>query len=764
MKKIFWLILWLIPVVAFSQEKATFSFQNKPLSKALFSVEKIYNVRFSYANELVKDKQITLEKKSRTLKETLDAIEIKTAIHFQKASDRYYILKKIAFNLNTPQQLEEILLKNYLTKGISKNKKGYFTIKPLELDILPGLIETDVLESIQQLPGVVSPNETATGLVIRGGTQDQNRILWDGINIYHNGHLFGMISAFNPNIAKNITFHNKGTNPRFGERISSVIAIKTNTKITNKTNASFSLNGINSDFVIETPLLKNKLSLQVSTRRSYADLFQTPTFDRLANKVFQNTKVNNLNKKDNTFIFTDYNAKINYQLNKNNKISFSAIYITNQLDYHTKEDNSQNTINDKLNIKNQGTSLNWHKKWTNRIKQNTDLSFSKYQLNYNLIELENNVQTSNFDKRNVIYDTNITTEIDIESSTKNKLNIGYQYSFKDVGYAFLNAKETELILDSDKKRVGTHALFGNYSYKNHQLFDFEAGVRVNYYKQFRKVKFEPRLVVLRNITNRLKVQITGEIKNQIISQIDETVLSDLSLENKLWHLADDKIFPITNSKHITAGLLYKNKGWSFDLDHYRKNVDGITALSLGFLNPDGKTFRVGNKKIKGFDFYVKKDLNKLKTWLSYSYTDVKSKFTDLNEDKYFTANTSITHAISTSVAYKFKKLQIALGWKWRTGKPYTKSIIKNGKLDFEGINTQRLPNYHRLDFSSTYQFTFSKDKEIKGKIGLSIKNVYNQKNHLSKEYNGFNNINDPVTVQDKYSLGFTPNFLFKIYW
>ncbi|MCH7785281.1 MAG: hypothetical protein IIB06_07685 [Bacteroidetes bacterium] len=83
---------------------------------------------------------------------------------------------------------------------------------------------------------------------------------------------------------------------------------------------------------------------------------------------------------------------------------------------------------------------------------------------------------------------------------------------------------------------------------------------------------------------------------------------------------------------------------------------------------------------------------------------------------------------------------------------------------FEKINTEQLSNYHRLDFSSTYEFKFSKKNDLKGKIGFSIRNVYNQKNHISREYTGNNNLNDPIVVVDKYSLGFTPNFLLRAYW
>jgi hypothetical protein len=108
---------------------------------------------------------------------------------------------------------------------------------------------------------------------------------------------------------------------------------------------------------------------------------------------------------------------------------------------------------------------------------------------------------------------------------------------------------------------------------------------------------------------------------------------------------------------------------------------------------------------------------------------------------------------------------VALGWRWQTGKPFTASDLGTDGLEFnEGINTKRLPDYHRLDFSSTYSFSFSETNRLKGKIGLSIRNVYNRKHLISREYLGNNDFNNEIEVIDKFSLGFTPNLMFRLYW
>jgi hypothetical protein len=67
-------------------------------------------------------------------------------------------------------------------------------------------------------------------------------------------------------------------------------------------------------------------------------------------------------------------------------------------------------------------------------------------------------------------------------------------------------------------------------------------------------------------------------------------------------------------------------------------------------------------------------------------------------------------------------------------------------------------------FSSTYDFTIAKGNKLRGKVGLSIRNIYNRKNVISKEYRGNNSLNDPVELIEKFSIGITPNFMFRLYW
>ncbi|NND63790.1 MAG: TonB-dependent receptor plug domain-containing protein, partial [Flavobacteriaceae bacterium] len=115
------------------------------------------------------------------------------------------------FMLPQASDLGAVILSNYLIDGISKLNDGSFELDISKFTILPGLIEPDVLQTVQAFPGIQSVNETVSNINIRGGTHDQNLILWDDIKMYQSGHFFGLISVFNPQITQKVSLQKNGT-------------------------------------------------------------------------------------------------------------------------------------------------------------------------------------------------------------------------------------------------------------------------------------------------------------------------------------------------------------------------------------------------------------------------------------------------------------------------------------------------------------------------------------------------------------------------
>ena len=766
MRLVYIFVFVLLPLVASSQEEAFYiEFKDESIAEAFTKIEYTYDVLFSYNDYDISKKRISLERQKRTLTEVLEASKLQTKLNYKIVNNRYIIINQLSEKNIDINELDKVIVRSYLTEGIRKINNGSYTLSPSELGVLPGLTEPDILESIQLLPGVLSPNESASGFFVRGGASDQNRLIWDGINIYHKGHLFGMISPFNPNVISEIKFINKGSHARYGERLSSVIDMSSNSNISQTVKAQLGFNGINADALIEVPIIKDKLNIQGSFRRSYVDALETFSFNQLADKVFESTKIKKFENLNNEFSFVDYNLRLNFKPNKNNSLYASIISIDNQLDYFLNDAENNQRFNDKLVTSNMGYGLGWKVRWNNKITQNTTAFFSDYKLNYNFITREGDAQISDFEKRNTIFDSGISSEVTIDRSKASQVTFGYQYALKDVAYAFLNTTNLSFILDTEDNMVQTHSVYGHYDYKNPKLFNLSFGLRSTYFNELDAVRLEPRIVVYKSLIKNLKFQTTAEIKNQIISEIDETILSDLSLENRLWRLANGNTFPIINSRQVSAGFIYSKKGLSIDIDTYYKKLKNITALSLGFLNPENSSFNIGQQQIVGLDAFLKKQFNSFNSWLSYSFNQSESRFENLNNDKDFTSKSNVTHSVSMALSYALNDFQFALGWKWQTGKPYTISSETSNGLEFnDGINTGELPIYHRLDFSSTYNFKMSKHNKLRGKIGLSIRNIYNRKNLISREYRGNNSLDDPIELIEKFSIGITPNLMFRIYW
>ena len=83
----------------------------------------------------------------------------------------------------------------------------------------------DILQKIQAIPGISSINESISNINIRGGSNDQNLLLWDGIKMYHSGHFFGLISAFNPYLTDKVTLTKNGTSSQYNDGVSGTITI-----------------------------------------------------------------------------------------------------------------------------------------------------------------------------------------------------------------------------------------------------------------------------------------------------------------------------------------------------------------------------------------------------------------------------------------------------------------------------------------------------------------------------------------------------------
>ncbi|NHM07372.1 TonB-dependent receptor plug domain-containing protein [Flavobacterium sp. CYK-4] len=761
MRSVVLLILFFYATMGWSQKshRSFFTFNNTPLSQVLAVIETKFEVKYSYIDSIVAPKTIALAEGNYTLEAVNNAIENQALLKITPINSRYFSVSLPDEPPVTGEPLKEILIEVLLSKGINKNDQQ-ITLMPQKIEALPGVTDTDLLLSLQQLPGVKSPNETASGLYIRGGTSDQNLILWDGIRMYHPGHLFGMISGFNPNVPQIVNYQNQGTHPKFGERISSVIDIQPYGKADGQWKVDAGINALNADIYLKAPVIKSKLSLELSGRKSFTEWLQTATFDALADKVFQHTDFDDFDDQ-NKFRFTDYSARLLWKAAEKTEFSFTSIWIDNNLDFSTSIPNNQ-TQNQKMRIDNQGFAFHWKQQYGKRLKQETLLHYSGYTFEYKDRTDKTADTFELFQKLNRVTDSGMETRLKFKYNDQMNFELGYVLSGNDVSHSFVSqSQDLSITLDLKHFFNVTHSGYVFWQYQP-QKWSFQAGTRYNYFSALKADSFEPRVFVQRTITNGLFWQTSYERKSQIMSQVRESVANDLSLENYLWVLADKENYPIQRAHQFTTGLIYKKNSWVFDLETYYKIAHGITSLTFGFLNQFDSQIHQGKGFTKGIDILIQKNAPNWRSWLTYTFQDSKNRFDAVNNGDYFPINADIRHALNLSFYKKWNHFSVTSGWFWHSGKPYS---LLNQSNQVAAFNTERLSSYHRLDVSAIYQFRTQ--KSWSGKVGFSIYNLYNRRSLISREYERQYSsigsvVNTSYKTQDYYSLGVMPNIFVRI--
>ena len=668
------------------------------------------------------------------------------------------------------ETLSEVVIPNYLTSGMSKKIGGLYEVKPKKFGILPGLIEPDILQTIQQIPGINSPDETISNISVRGGTHDQNLFLWNGIRMFQTGHFFGLISAFNPSLAHTIKIYKNGSSAFYGESISSVIDISTHPKEIENSNTNIGTNLISTEFYTKIKTSPSS-SFEISGRRSFTDLISSPTYKKYYNRVFQNTIITNFNSNNivnynsnEDFYFYDFTTQYQKKIGHKNEIIVDLIGINNQLIFSQNTIIVQTPISKKSNLSQQnlGGSLHWKTNWNEYNTTQFNLYGTSYNLNSTNQSIENN---QILDQQNSVFDTGFRVENQHKLNAVFSLNNGYQYN--TILISNIDGINSPSFYRKIKEQQASHALIFETQYNGINTTTFlKTGIRINYLEKFNKFILEPRIQFNQKLSNALKLEILAEMKSQTTSQIIDLQQDFLGLEKRRWTLTNNGTIPIQKSQQLSLGLTYANKKWLITLDNFYKKVTGMSSSGQGFQNQLEFINTSGEYTVYGTEFLIQKNFNHFYTWLSYNFNDNKYFFKNY-QPNLFPNNFEITHAISWAGTYEWNNLKIALGSEWHSGNPTTTLLNSDLVLDYPNIpkinynypNNDRLKDYFQLNFSASQNWDLNSKTKLQ--VGISILNILNKKNVINQHYR-VNTTNNSIESVNIYSLERTPNLSLKL--
>lgn len=420
-------------------------------------------------------------------------------------------------------ELKEIKASAILASGISKNTDGSFEIKPKKFGILPGLIEPDALQAMQQIPGVNSIDESVSSINVRGGTHDQNLFLWNGIRMFQTGHFFGLISVFNPNLAHTISIYKNGSSAFFGESVSSVVDISSTPETTEKNSFGAGINMINADVYGKYNLSK-KSFIEISARKSITDFVETPTYKEYFNKVFQNTTITDFAQNQNVdyqsdkkFGFYDATFKYAQKIGDKDQIILDLITIQDNLEVFQSATayDIYRSENNTLRQQNYGGNLSWKRNWNSFNTTKINIYNSAYEL---LGNQRTSIGNQLVIQENTVNNNGINLENQHILNSKFSLNDGYQ--FNEIGVTNLERVSNPDFFRKVKDVLRTHALIveGKYNDTISRIY-FKAGTRLNYIENFKKFIIEPRIQFNYGINKNLHFELLGELKSQNSQQI-----------------------------------------------------------------------------------------------------------------------------------------------------------------------------------------------------------------------------------------------------
>lgn len=652
------------------------------------------------------------------------------------------------------------------------------TINPGKLNDLPSLAETDIFRALQLLPGI-SFSENNSELNIRGGTGDQNLVLFDGQTLYNLSHYYSVFSSVNPSIVKDIQVYKGGYDSRYGERISGIVDITGKSGNQLKPMVYGNINLISGNIAAEVPVGK-KLTLVVAGRRSYSDIYSTS----LAESYLQMKTSSNLPRFDNInqvsttpkFYFYDYNAKATYRISDKENISFGVNggkdNYSNSFDINVDRGNALES--DSSIWKNYGVSAIWTKQWNGAFYSCVQAGSSGYKTdNY-----RNSLTTSKIEGFKGIEGThgwdfmqnnfNTNTLADISFAIKNiwyinnnnQLDFGIltrQNNIKYYNKVDTIARQIELLIRDD---INQSALISSiYIQDRIRISDrlsVKPGLRFDYYNKMNKVYFEPRFSVGYKINEKLSIRFATGSFYQFIGQTMSQ--SETGYNNNFWLLAEKNVRPVMNSNHFIIGATFEKGNFLFDFETYYKTLSGlqeyITVLSFGknvdwtrnkprldtlrniiggsldLINIQDKQkimpsyFFTGNGKSYGTDFSIRYRYKIFTSWVSYSISKCVYTFPDLNYGKETLAPTDHTHQLSLANMLTIGKWNFGTTTLFSTGRPY---IYETDTINSIPVIRyyKRLPNYFRTDVTASYNFNL---KKVRIKTGATIINVFNNQN------------------------------------
>jgi len=660
-----------------------------------------------------------------------------------------------------------------------------FTISPRNFSGLPFIGEKDIFHSLQLLPGIQNSSNGASNLYIRGGLPSENLVRFDGITLHHQDHFYGFYNAISADAVKDIQVYKGGFPARYGGKISGVVDITSKTGNLSTPRLKLGISQLSFNGLLELPLW-GKGALLVSGRKSYRnDILEPLFYDIMRSLPSVNSSAFNTSFGQNPEIyFYDFMSKLTVLPSKTDVISVSY--------YLSKDDNQINYqqiptfitpdmldsinyyyINDKTAIwKNQGLSLNWSKRWEKSFYTSFIASYSDYRSNQHYFIQDVYQYMDTYTGKNEIYTVESTNDqdnnlnnIDIRFNASwnpirnNKMEFGLDWYNTELFYKENDSNWTVPFKQDDNSKQ--LSLYAQDSWQITPKFRSVIGIRSIYDNLTEKRYWHPRISLNYQYTPALSFKAAWGIYRQFVMQTSGSIYAAGNYKN--WVVADNNYFNPEYAEHQIIGFDYTFGNYLLDIELFQKNIKNVVGgLSYISNNPPEDSLPINNNNgySRGIDFLIQKKTGLINGWISYSYNKTNIDAVVKGNTLSFPMIHDKPHNLKIVANSSYKKWKFSTVWIYSSGIPYSMPTVVDMSRETgfpywvlsspQTVNDKRLPDVHHLDVSISRHFDFS---FMGGEIGLSLYNVYNQKNVWNRYFIVVDKKAYPVDI---YSFGFKP--------
>lgn len=647
------------------------------------------------------------------------------------------IIKRYMLKPSTTS-LDEIQVTAESERKIQETRAAVISVTPKEISKMPAIGgQPDFAQYLQVLPGIISTGDQGGQIYVRGGTPVQNMLLLDGMIVFNPFHSIGLFSVFDMDIISSADIYTGGFGAEFGGRISSVMNIKTRDGNKKRISGKIDMSNIGAQVLLEGPLVKLKddrktsLSFILSGKGSFLQ---------------QSAKVFYPYIKDENglpYNFLDVYGKLTLATQGGTKLNIFGFNFMDRVNY---------TSAVKYNWNNWGVGANFLivPGTANTTIEGT-FAYSNYESK--ILDPAYTISGKDYNKRTRTGGFNFNMVFNYYIG-KSVFNIGLNAVGFTTEYDYYT-KYGEKEYPTD--HTTDFSVFVKYKYNFRNILLIEPSFRLQYYSSLSKVSPEPRLAIKYNITQNIRLKLSGGLYSQnyvaITSDRDVVNLfygftsspSELHITSTL---PNGKI-PKTcyqNSQHAILGLeLDMLKYTSINIEGYYKHFSQLISVNRYVMDEQNDPiFMWEQGHAYGGDISIKFEYKGLYLWGVYSLGWVKRTDTKLT----YSPNFDRRHNLNILASYAFGKRrswQIDVRWNFGSGFPFTQTqafypnfvpssgiaediITANENLDFvfDDLNEGRLPAYHRLDIGFKKKFFIGERHTIE--LNASLTNIYNYSN------------------------------------